>query len=185
MDTGSFPGVKSGRGVTLTPHPRLVLWSYKSRAIPLLPLWAVRPVQSLRACTRVHITFIFTFSVLITYLSLESNIGCSIRTQSLYPMRCIDSRFYPYWLTLCNLGATQVFTAASRTSQKWFVCKNSTVSSRSRKREVKHVYYPKQAGPNVRHSLTCDVVITGFQTVHKTKHHKAQLTSDGPLCNQD
>jgi hypothetical protein len=28
-----------------------------SRAIPLLPLWAVRPVQSLSACTRVHVTF--------------------------------------------------------------------------------------------------------------------------------
>jgi len=24
IDTGSFPGVKSGRGVTLTPHPLLV-----------------------------------------------------------------------------------------------------------------------------------------------------------------
>ena len=45
------------RGVTLTPHPLLVLWSRKSRAIPLLPLWAVRPVQSLSACTRVHFTF--------------------------------------------------------------------------------------------------------------------------------
>ena len=29
MDTGSFPGVKSGRGVTLTPHPLLVPWSIK------------------------------------------------------------------------------------------------------------------------------------------------------------
>jgi hypothetical protein len=29
-------------------------WSWKGRAIPLLPLWAVRPVQSLSACTRVH-----------------------------------------------------------------------------------------------------------------------------------
>jgi len=37
MGTGSFPGVKSGRGVTLTPHPLLVPWSWKSRAIPLLP----------------------------------------------------------------------------------------------------------------------------------------------------
>ena len=27
MGTGSFPGVKSGRGVTLTPHPFLVPWS--------------------------------------------------------------------------------------------------------------------------------------------------------------
>jgi hypothetical protein len=56
MDTRSFPGVKSGRGVMLTPHPLLVLWSRKGRAIPLLPLWAVRPVQSLSACTRVHLT---------------------------------------------------------------------------------------------------------------------------------
>jgi hypothetical protein len=31
-----------------------------SRAIPLLPLWAVRPVQNLSACTRVLFTFIFT-----------------------------------------------------------------------------------------------------------------------------
>jgi hypothetical protein len=54
MGTGSFLGVKSGRGVTLTPHPLLVPWSWKIRAIPLLPLWAVRPVQSLSACTRVH-----------------------------------------------------------------------------------------------------------------------------------
>ena len=52
--TGSFPGVKSGRGVTLTFHPLLVPLSRKGRAIPLLPLWAVRPVQSLSACTRVH-----------------------------------------------------------------------------------------------------------------------------------
>jgi len=59
MGTGSFPGVKSGRGVTLTPHPLLVLWSRKSRAISLLPLWAARPVQSLSACTRVHFSFTF------------------------------------------------------------------------------------------------------------------------------
>ena len=43
MGTGSFPGVKSGQGVTLTTHPLLVPWSKKSRAIPLLPLWAIRP----------------------------------------------------------------------------------------------------------------------------------------------
>jgi len=50
-------GVKIGRGVRLTPHPLLVPWSRKGKAIPLLPLWAVRPVQSLSACTRVHFTF--------------------------------------------------------------------------------------------------------------------------------
>ena len=36
--------------------------SWKSRAIPLLPLWAVRPVQRLSACTRVHFTRKFVFS---------------------------------------------------------------------------------------------------------------------------
>ena len=60
MGTGSFPGVKSGRGVTLIPHPLLVSWSWKSIATPLLPLWTVRPVQSLSACTKVHFTFTFT-----------------------------------------------------------------------------------------------------------------------------
>jgi len=57
MGTGSFPGIKSGRGVTLTPHSLLVPWSRKSRAIPLLPLWVVRPVESLSACTRVNYNF--------------------------------------------------------------------------------------------------------------------------------
>jgi hypothetical protein len=34
-----------------------------SRAIPLLHLWAVRPVQSLSACTRVHFTFTCSMTV--------------------------------------------------------------------------------------------------------------------------
>jgi len=59
---GPFPGVNSGQGVTLTHHPLLVPWSRKSRAITLLPLWAVRPVQSLNGCTRVHFTFFFFFT---------------------------------------------------------------------------------------------------------------------------
>jgi len=59
-DTGSFPGVKSGRGMTLTPHPFLLQWSRKSRAIPILPLWAVWPVQSLSASTRVHFIYLYT-----------------------------------------------------------------------------------------------------------------------------
>ena len=42
------------------PSPLLVPWSRKSRAIPLLPLWAVRPVPSLCACTTVHFTFAYT-----------------------------------------------------------------------------------------------------------------------------
>jgi hypothetical protein len=57
MDTGSFPGIKNSGRVTLTPHLLLMPWSRKGRATPLLPLWAVRPVQSHSACTiKVHFT---------------------------------------------------------------------------------------------------------------------------------
>jgi hypothetical protein len=60
MGAGSFRGVKCGRGVMLTPHSLLVPWSRRSRVIPLLSLWTVRPVQSLSACTTVHFTFTYT-----------------------------------------------------------------------------------------------------------------------------
>jgi len=46
--TGSFPGVKCGRGVRLTTHPLLAPRSWKNRAIPLPPLWATTgPVTGL------------------------------------------------------------------------------------------------------------------------------------------
>jgi len=51
---------QSGRGLTLTPHPLLVPWLWKGGAIPLLLLWAVRPLQSLSACTRLCFTFTFS-----------------------------------------------------------------------------------------------------------------------------
>jgi len=62
-----FPGGKSGRGVLLTPHPTLVSWSRKSRAIPLLPLGAVRPVQGRSACKRVHFTLPLLPSTITAY----------------------------------------------------------------------------------------------------------------------
>jgi hypothetical protein len=64
MGTWSFLRVKSGRGVMLTSHPLLVLRSRKGRAITLLPLWAVRPVQSLSACTgcTLHLLFHLHFN---------------------------------------------------------------------------------------------------------------------------
>jgi len=51
MGTGSFPGVKCGRGVLLTTHPLLVPRSWKSRAIPPPTLWATPGLQ------RDHFTF--------------------------------------------------------------------------------------------------------------------------------
>jgi hypothetical protein len=59
-----FLGVKSG--MTLTPHPLLVPWSRKRRAIPLLPLWTARPVHSFSACTRVQFYF-FTVQFIVVY----------------------------------------------------------------------------------------------------------------------
>jgi len=58
-----FPGGKERPGRDIDPSPLLVPWSRKSRAIPLLPLWTVRPVQRLSACTRVHFTFTFIFTL--------------------------------------------------------------------------------------------------------------------------
>ena len=56
-----FPGSKERPRRDADPSPLLVPWSRKSSAISLLLLWAVRPVQSLSVCTRVHFTLPFTF----------------------------------------------------------------------------------------------------------------------------
>ena len=77
MGTGSFPGVNGDRGVTLTPQPLLVPWSWKCRAIPLLPLCAVRPVHSLSTCPRV--TFTFTF----TLYAVQQHGRCTVPYQTL------------------------------------------------------------------------------------------------------
>ena len=104
MGTGSFPGVKSGRGVTLTPHPLLVPWSWKSRAILLLPLWAVRPVQSVSACTRVT----FTFFNVCGYTDCSSPLWVSITYfgQCLRTPRDVYSRLSTFLLSCVGTGCT-------------------------------------------------------------------------------
>ena len=63
---GFSPGVKSGWGVTLTPHPLLVLWSGKSSPYgPYGLYWASVPVQG---CT-LHLPLL----VLILVLKLPDN----------------------------------------------------------------------------------------------------------------
>jgi len=80
MGTGSFPRVKSVRGVTLTPHTLLAPWSWKSSAIPLLPLWAVRPVQSLSACTRGALyRYLYLF-----YVNNKNGINCCFSIASMF-----------------------------------------------------------------------------------------------------
>ena len=51
---------KERPGRDADPSPLLVPLSGKSRTIPLLPLWAVRPIQSFSAYTNVHFTFYLT-----------------------------------------------------------------------------------------------------------------------------
>ena len=112
MGPGSFPGVKSGRGVTLTPHPLLVPWSWKSRAIPLLPVWAVRPVQSLSACARVHFTFTFQAGYLRSHLFLliPSQISAAISQQEkvLHTLGAVVRIGAVYWGTALQAGRSRV-----------------------------------------------------------------------------
>jgi len=72
QEKGRFEVLKCRRAVWLISETVarslsrwVVPWSWKSRAISLFPIWAVRPVQSLSACTRV------TFN--IRELSVKSN----------------------------------------------------------------------------------------------------------------
>jgi len=60
VGTGSFPGVKTGRGLTLTPHSILVLWSWKSWAISLLPLMG-RTACTDPQCLYKGARYLFTF----------------------------------------------------------------------------------------------------------------------------
>jgi len=60
-----------------------------SRAIPLLPLWAVRPVQSLSACTRVTFTF---ENLRMTSLSMGSKLDVVLRGRKLTVIKLLDER---------------------------------------------------------------------------------------------
>ena len=136
MGTRSFPGVKSGRGVKLTPHPLLVPWLRKSRAIPLLPLWAARHVQSLSACTRVHLlypyfitqrdirllyrfpcvrSFYLTSAVFpITLFPRDFNVGVGRLIATVYVCcfrnqdSCMCLFFFAYWIWNCLLVVTRL-----------------------------------------------------------------------------
>ena len=72
MGTGSFPGLKYGRGVLLTTHPLLVPWSWKSRAIPLPTLWAATgPVTgTLYLLTAVSIALLLLIGLLCMVLKI-------------------------------------------------------------------------------------------------------------------
>ena len=128
MGTGSFPGVKSGRGVMLTPHLLLPPWSKKGRAIPLFPLWAVRPVQSLSACTRVRFTLpsvpvqgctlpypqcLYKDALYLTLFT------CFQFACSLSYGRCLEKSLHGLWTTTC---AKSDFRSYLTRNQCWPMC---------------------------------------------------------------
>ena len=81
------PGLSRGKerpGRETDPSPPSSAVVRNSRAILLLPLWAVRPVQSLSACTRVHFTS-FTF-----HASYRKQLA-ALNKQSIYKMDIASS----------------------------------------------------------------------------------------------
>jgi hypothetical protein len=101
MGTGSFLGVKSSRGVTLTPQPRMVPLSRKGRTVPLFSLWTVQPVQSLSACTRVHFTFyLFMFPTVVVF-----------RTKYSFSFTFLESVLYFCYVFYKFLGKNMLLTS--------------------------------------------------------------------------
>jgi hypothetical protein len=109
MGARSFPGVKSGQSMTLIAHPLLVPWSWKGLAIHLLPLLAVRPVQSLSACTRVTFFFAYCKVKFITPWIWSHVLA--------HRLRKADVR------RLCKFGSVfRTFSWEIMTLETWFKC---------------------------------------------------------------
>ena len=115
-----FPGVNSGRGMTLTTHPLLVPWSRKSRAIPLLPLWAIRHAQSLSACTvqlylyspyRPYGLYRASVPVQYSYTSTPpmGHMACT-ELQCLYSTAILYSPYRPYCLYRASVPVQYSYT---------------------------------------------------------------------------
>jgi len=105
--------------VALTPHPLLVPWSRKSRATPLLLLWAAWPVQSLSVCTRVHFTFLPCYMILTVTM---------IHLLFYQHVHCISLAWFTYTTNttfIANYEAPQCVTASYLLAQhdvlaRWF-----------------------------------------------------------------
>jgi hypothetical protein len=104
-----------------------------SRAITLLPLWAVRPVQSLSACTRVHFTFtveLYLYSPYGPYGLYRASVpvqGCTLplpytfrknitfrKVVCLYPFELLV-RSEPEWRWILNMDVSRhtIYTNSS------------------------------------------------------------------------
>ena len=140
MSTWTFPGVKSGWGVTLTPHPLLVPWSRKGTAIsptPPMGRTACTEAQCLYKCALYLLLYLFfwlskqnpahilCFYMFYMYLSgsprfsyfktknvkIINNFLISGTQLSLYKSACI---YMAYFLML-------LLSDVSRSSTMWWV----------------------------------------------------------------
>jgi len=81
-----FAGGKERPGRDANPSPLLVPSSRKSRAIPLLPLWAVWPVQSLSACT----LELYLYSPLWAVWPVQSLSACTLELYLYSPLWAVQ-----------------------------------------------------------------------------------------------
>ena len=106
VGTCSFLGVKGGQGVALKPHHLLVPRSKKSRAIPLLPLWAVQPVQSLSVSKEPQCLY-STAIPLLPLLAVRPVQSLSACTVQLY----LYSPYGPYGLYRASVPVQYSYTS--------------------------------------------------------------------------
>ena len=99
--------MRPGRGVD--HPPLLVSWSRKSRVIRLFPRWAVRPVQSLSACTTVHFTFTYT-STPLTDRTACTEPQC-LYNSALYLYLYLYSPYGPYGLYRASVPVQYSYTS--------------------------------------------------------------------------
>jgi len=105
MGTGSFPGVKCGRGVLLTTHPLLVPRSWKSRAISLPNFWATGPH---RACNGITLPFkrrilVPTFQVNLS-IPKDQAFSADCLTLKIGLTYCAETSINNYYHMLCNMS---------------------------------------------------------------------------------
>jgi len=104
MGTGSFQGVKCGRGVLLTTHPLLVPRSWKSRAIPLPTLGSHRacngitlPLPLLKLYrTQIKIKCIRMSETDKIHFELDQRFSSVAHRQVMHPERMLRTALLPW-----------------------------------------------------------------------------------------